>query len=335
MLSSIPSPSSDSLPIVGVRYYGVMIALGVLAGAWLARKRWRMRGHDPDELADVFVWAVPAGLIGARMYHVVTDYGSRYCGQPKCSGSLWPEAFLIWKGGLGIPGGLLLGVLVGLLAARAAKIDIPSGMDAVAPAIPLAQAIGRLGNWFNQELFGGPTTLPWGLKIDATHRPPEFAGSETFHPTFLYEGLWNVGLMLVLLRIDATRKLKPGKLFVGYVLGYFTGRLWVESLRIDEATHLFGFRVNTVLSVTMIVIGFVWFVRGGPFQNAEARAAALGVEPWEFASAPDDAGSERSEFAQHDVAERGPQDAGPGAEIGVAEPDEREAGVGVDPDEGA
>lgn len=339
MLGTIPSPPSDALPIIGVRYYGLMIALGVLAAVWLARRRFAQRGIDPDLMADIAVWAVPAGLIGARAYHVITDYGTRYCGTPECSGSLFPDAFLIWKGGLGIPGGILAGVVVGILAARHYGVPIGRGLDAVAPALPLAQAIGRLGNWFNQELFGRPTDLPWGLRIDDPAAlfalPAEYQGETVFHPTFLYEGLWNLGLMFLLIKVDATRRLRPAKVFWLYVFGYGLGRLWVEGLRIDEATLVGGLRVNTWMSLVIMVVALAMVLRGGPFQDDEARAASLAVTPWVEPTEGTPSGSEAAQLVEDDVAQSGPQDAGPGAEVGVAEPDEGELRVGVDPDEGA
>lgn len=358
MLGVIPSPPSDAVPVLGVRYYGLMIALGVLAAVWLARRRFARRGIDPDLMADIAVWAVPAGLIGARLYHVVTDYGTRYCGEPDCTGSLFPDAFAIWNGGLGIPGGILAGVVVGLLAGRHYGVPLRPGLDAVAPALPLAQAIGRLGNWFNQELFGRPTDLPWGLRIDNPavlgNLPPQYRGETVFHPTFLYEGLWNIGLMFLLIRLDAPRRLKAGGVFWLYVFGYGLGRLWVEGLRIDEATELAGIRVNIWMSLAIMVVALVGLVRGGAFRSAEDRAAALAVTPWtgDVGSAATPAGStgsaespegaagaegasEAGELGEDDVAEGGPQDARPGPEVDVAETHEGEAGVGVDPDEGA
>jgi prolipoprotein diacylglyceryl transferase len=266
MIASIPSPPSDTVPLIGIKYYGLMIALGVVAGVWLARKRFAERGYNPDLLSDIAVFAVPAGLIGARVYHVATDWNRTYS-----DGRWWPHAFQIWKGGLGIPGGVLFGTIVGLLLARKFKVNPKVGLDAAAPAIPLAQAIGRLGNWFNQELYGRPTNLPWALEIDPAHRPVGSTAA-TYHPTFLYEGLWNIGLMFVLLWIDKTQRLRTGKLFPLYVTGYFTGRWWVESLRVDTATELFGLRVNTVLSMVMIAVGLVWFAWGGPAATEEFPA---------------------------------------------------------------
>ena len=239
MLTSIPSPGSNSLG--PFQMYGLMIALGVVAAVELGRARWRSRGGNPDDLYAIAMWAVPAGLIGARLYHVLTDWRS-YEGR-------WLDALKIWQGGLGIPGGMALGIAVGVWVAHRRGARLPSILDAVVPALPLAQAIGRLGNWWNQELFGGPTSLPWGVRIDAANRPLEYIGSSVFHPTFLYEMLWNLALCGVLILIDRRRQLRPGNLLPLYVLGYFTGRLWIEALRIDEASIILGLRVNIWLSI--------------------------------------------------------------------------------------
>ena len=239
MLGSIPSPGSSTLG--PFHMYGLMIALGVVAAVELGRARWRARGGNPEDLYNIAMWAVPAGLIGARLYHVLTDWRS-YEGR-------WLDALKIWQGGLGIPGGMALGIAVGVWAARRRGARLPSILDAVVPALPLAQAIGRLGNWWNQELFGRPTSLPWGVRIDAVHRPLDYIGATTFHPTFLYEMFWNLALCGALIAVDRRRVLRPGNILPLYVLGYFVGRLWIESLRVDTASVIFGLRVNIWLSI--------------------------------------------------------------------------------------
>ena len=251
LLASIPSPSDGTIGIgpLQLRAYGVAIAVGVLAAIEIARRRWAARDGDPDAIVDIAKWAVPAGVVGARLYHVATDW-YRFDDRP------WAALF-VWEGGLGIPGGLLAGVLVGALVARRRGLPVADLLDVVAPAIPVAQALGRLGNWFNQELFGRPTDLPWGLEIAPEHRPIEHLSAETFHPTFLYEGLWNLALAALLVLADRRWRLRPGQLFVGYVIGYASGRLWVEGLRIDEATTVLGLRVNTWVSGLTIVAALV------------------------------------------------------------------------------
>lgn len=248
MLVSIPSPGSNAIELgpLNLRMYGLMIALGVVAAVWLSRRRWAERGGDPEDMTTIALWAVPAGLIGARLYHVITDWKRYFPDRPV-------EALYIWQGGLGIPGGIALGVAVGLLMGRRMGIRLPVGLDAVAPALPLAQAIGRIGNWWNQELFGGPTDLPWALEVsDATALAAGYPAGTTFHPTFLYESLWNLGVFALLMWIDRKRVLRPGNVFVLYVGCYLLGRLWVEAVRIDPASLILGIRVNIWMSVVGI-----------------------------------------------------------------------------------
>src|SRR5262245_6509837 len=241
-----------------------MIALGVVAAVELSRKRWRDRGGNPDDIGTLAIWAVPAGLIGARLYHVITDWNRLYADHPG-------DIVKIWEGGLGIPGGILLGVTVGLLVARHLGMNLPVGLDMVAPALPLAQAIGRLGNWWNQELYGRPTDLPWGLEIDPEHRQGGYESFSTFHPTFLYEMLWNLALCLFLLWIDKKRVLRPGRLFVIYILGYGIGRLWVEALRIDTATRIAGLRVNEWMSLVIIAGASLFLILRGARRRPDDR----------------------------------------------------------------
>ncbi len=253
MFVSIPSPGSNTLG--PFHMYGLMIALGVVAAVELGRARWRARGGNPDDLYAIAMWAVPAGLIGARLYHVITDWRS-YEGR-------WLDVFKIWQGGLGIPGGMALGIAVGVWVAHRRGARLPNILDAVVPALPLAQAIGRLGNWWNQELFGRPTSLPWGIRIDAANRPLEYIGASVFQPTFLYEMLWNLALCGLLIAVDRRRVMRPGNVLPLYVLGYFIGRLWIEALRVDTASIIFGLRVNIWLSIIGIGGSLLTFaVRG-------------------------------------------------------------------------
>ena len=254
VLASIPSPPDNAIGIgpVQFRAYGLAIAVGALLAVEIARRRWAARGGEPEAIVDIAKWAIPSGLIGARLYHVLTDW-HRFDDRP------W-EALFLWQGGLGIPGGLVAGVIAGVVVARRRGLPVAELLDVVAPAIPVAQAVGRLGNWFNQELYGRPTDLPWGLEIDPEHRPPEHLLAETFHPTFLYEASWNLALAALLVLAGRRLRLRPGQLFVGYVIGYATGRLWVEALRIDEATTIAGLRVNTVVSACTIGVALVVLV---------------------------------------------------------------------------
>lgn len=254
VISSIPSPSFNTLHLgpLQLRLYGLMIALGAVSAVAFMSRRWERRGGSADDVSAIAIWAIPGGVIGARMYHVATDWKT-YRGH-------WPDALAIWHGGLGIPGGILGGVLVGVFVGYRRRLPIAPMMDMVAPAFPLAQAIGRLGNWFNQEVFGRPTTLPWGLKIDPSHRPAGYQQFATFHPTFLYEGLWNLALIVMLLLIERRKRLRPGELFNLYVLGYAVGRLWVEELRIDKASLIFGIRINLWVSGLTIVGAIAVFI---------------------------------------------------------------------------
>jgi prolipoprotein diacylglyceryl transferase len=224
-----------------------MIAIGVIVAVRIWGKRMTLIGvGGPEEAASIATWAVPAGVIGARLYHVATEW-DRFSDD---LGSI----FKVWKGGLGIPGGILLGVIVGVMVAKKRNMDIGQVLWAVAPAVPVAQAIGRLGNWWNQELFGRPTTLPWALKIDADKMPDGYAPGTLFHPTFLYEALWNLALAVVLVIVG--RRLmtsRPGRLMALYVGGYGLGRFWVEGLRIDPTKSGGGLRLNQWIAIAMIV----------------------------------------------------------------------------------
>ncbi len=252
LVGAIPSPPSNAIGIgpLQLRAYGLAIAVGVLVAVWVAQRRWAARGGNPADISYLAMWSVIAGLVGARAYHVLTDY-QRFQGR-------WPHALAVWEGGLGIPGGLLAGVVTGVVLARRRGLPAAQLLDVVAPTIPLAQAIGRLGNWFNQELFGRPTTLPWGLRIDPEHRPDGYEQFSTFHPTFLYEALWNLALAGLLVLYERRRPgARPGTLFALYVGGYGLGRLWVEALRIDDATRLAGMRVNIWVSLLAITASIV------------------------------------------------------------------------------
>ena len=254
-VASIPSPPSSSLHIGPLRVtaYGLMIGLSVAAAVWLAGRRAEERqAASKDDIAAVGMWAVAGGLVGARLYHVVTDWD-------RFASDLWAIPAL-WRGGLGIPGGLAGGVIIGLVAAHRRGIDIRVMLDITAPAVALAQAIGRWGNWWNQELFGRPTSLPWALQIDDAHLPAGYASGTTFHPTFLYESMWSLALCGVLLLTDRRAWLRPGRLFAFYLGGYFLGRLWVEGLRIDPAPEIAGLRWNQWMSMIVLVGVTAFFI---------------------------------------------------------------------------
>ena len=261
MIASIPSPSFNSIDIgpLSLNMYGLMIALGVVAAVWLFGRRLIERGVGTmDDASSIGLWSVLAGVIGARLYHVVTDW-HRF---EDDLGSI-PA---VWEGGLGIPGGLLFGIPVGLYLANRRGINPALTATCAAPAIPLAQAIGRWGNYFNQELYGRSTDLPWALEIDAEHLEPGYAVGTTFHPTFLYESLWSLGLVFVLLWIDRRFRLRDGSLMAIYVIGYGIGRFWVEGLRIDPADELGGLRWNQWVSLAAIAGGLIalWILEHRP-----------------------------------------------------------------------
>ncbi len=265
MLMSIPSPSSGSLDLgpITLRMYGFMIALGVIAAVWLMGKRFMSKGINPDHASGLAMWVVPAGIIGARAYHVITDW-RRFEGN-------WGEAVQIWRGGLGILGGVIFGLVAAFFYCRKHDLDLKEVIDVVAPALALAQCIGRWGNYFNQELFGRPTNLPWGLQIDQRKRPIEYVAEDTFHPAFLYESLWNALVVLILIKLGKSGKLPSGLLMAAYFAFYSIGRLWIEALRIDEATNIAGLRVN-IWVFTAVLISSISFVVLKTKQHAEANS---------------------------------------------------------------
>jgi prolipoprotein diacylglyceryl transferase len=203
VIASIPSPPDNGIQIGPflLHAYGVLYAVAVVAAVIITRRRWAARGGDPELVDEVALWGFPAGLIGGRLYHVITSWNE--------VPHTWWGPFAVWKGGLGIWGGIALGVIVGLWRVKKRGADVPAFMDAGAPALLVAQSIGRVGNWFNQELFGKPTNLPWGLKIDPEHRPAQYAHDATFHPTFLYEIVWNLSLAGFLVWLGHHRGIRP------------------------------------------------------------------------------------------------------------------------------
>lgn len=255
----IPSPSRNLVHVgpFPIRFYALCIIAGVIAAAIIGDRRFVARGGRKGAIADVATWAVPFGLVGARIYHLATN-PELYWGK---NGQGTVAALKIWDGGLGIWGAVVFGALGAWLACRHYKLSFAMVADSLAPALPVAQALGRWGNWFNQELYGRPTDLPWALRIDPAHRPAGLEQVATYHPTFLYEALWNLALIAVLLRLERRWPARPGRLFALYVGGYALGRLWVESLRIDHANTFFGLRLNVWVSVVVLVLVAGFFVR--------------------------------------------------------------------------
>ena len=269
----IPSPSSNGLHLGPFFFhaYGIAYVFAVLAAILITRRRW----PQPDLVNEVALWGFPAGLIGGRLYFIITTPGQ--------VPDHWWGVFAIWQGGLGIWGGIACGTLAGLWVLRRRHADIPAFMDAAAPGLLVAQAIGRIGNYFNQELFGGPTTLPWGLQIDPAHRPSGYAQYATFQPTFLYEIIWNLSLAGFLVWLGKTRRVRPPGLFALYVAGYSGFRIFEETLRIDTSNHVLGLRLNFFVATTLCIGGLLWFVaiqRGWHFRRAAGTLGLAWIVVW-------------------------------------------------------
>jgi len=261
-LYSIPSPHNGTVDVgpFSIHLYGVMLLLAIAACLALTGYRWVRWGGDWDLVFRVAVWGVAFGIVGARLYHDVTSWS-----EVKAIDAWWAP-FAVWKGGLGVWGGILFGVLAGAWIVHRSGNSVRLFMDAVAPGLLLAQGIGRWGNWFNQELFGKPTSLPWGLEIDEAHRG-SYIQYTTFHPTFLYEFIWDVVGVIVLLLVDRMFRIRRPALFALYVSWYCVGRFFEELLRIDPAHEYLGLRLNAYVSIVVFVLStafFIWwqFIRG-------------------------------------------------------------------------
>ncbi|RCK71112.1 prolipoprotein diacylglyceryl transferase [Desertihabitans brevis] len=305
----IPSPPTGVWEVFGfpVRAYALFILLGIVVAWVVGSRRWRARGGDPETLETVVLVAVPMGIVGARIYHVITD-AQLYFGPGRDP----VRALYIWEGGLGIYGAVALGAVGVWLVARRRGASFLAIADALAPGVVLAQAIGRLGNYFNQELFGRPTTLPWALQIDPEHRPAGYEEFATFHPTFLYELLWNVGVFLVLVWAGKRFALGRGKTFALYVTLYSLGRFFVEAVRIDPANEFGGIRLNNFTSLAIMLAALAWFV----WLLRRRPGLEESVEPGrEAREAEDDEAAEPAERVEEPRPRRsaGTADAGGGA----------------------
>lgn len=258
MLAYIPSPSKNAFHLdvgglhLSLHMYGLMLALGVLAAYKIAEIRYAKQGRDPNDIGRIAVVTVVAGVLGARIYHLFTGY--------KWDQDGIAGAFQIWKGGLSIWGAVAGGAIGVVVMCRRYHLDTLAVCDAIGPGVVIAQAIGRWGNWFNQELFGKPTTLPWALKIDVDHRPPQYLTSATFHPTFLYESLWCVLVFATIVWAERRFSFRKGQAFMLYVSMYTFGRVFFEAMRSDPASRIFGVRFNLLLSAALCVGFAVWFV---------------------------------------------------------------------------
>jgi prolipoprotein diacylglyceryl transferase len=272
-LAYLPSPKSGIIHIgpLPLHAYGLMLALGVMAAAYIAEKRWVARGGDPKEIGQIAVPVVISGIIGARVYHLFTGYS-------------WSQHGLIgtveiWKGGLSIWGAVGGGLIAVIVLARKRHLDLYMLMDVIAPGLLIAQAIGRWGNYFNQELFGRPTDLPWALEIDPSHRPAGYTNYKTFHPTFLYESLWCLLAFGIIIWAERRFRFRRGQTFALYAALYTFGRIWFEALRIDDATKVFGIRFNLLLTIILCAGSTIWFVMLGRRAPAAPEPAPSVEEP--------------------------------------------------------
>jgi prolipoprotein diacylglyceryl transferase len=279
-LATIPSPDQGvwHLGPIPVRAYALCIIAGIIVAIWWGERRWVARGGTKGTVVDMAVFAVPFGLVGGRLYHVITD-PELYFTEGK---NPW-NAFAIWDGGLGIWGAIALGAVGALIACRRKGVPLPAMADAIAPGIVVAQAIGRIGNYFNQELYGAHTDLPWGLEVYQRFNPDDpnnlLNGVATghiplpespVHPTFLYELLWNLLVALLVVWADRRFKLGHGRAFALYVAGYTVGRGWIEMMRTDTANHILGLRVNVWTSILLFIAAVVYFVLAGKRGPREA-----------------------------------------------------------------
>ncbi|MER6323492.1 MULTISPECIES: prolipoprotein diacylglyceryl transferase [Streptomyces] len=289
-LAFIPSPSRGVLYLgpIPLRGYAFCIIIGVFVAVWLGNKRWIARGGRSGTVADIAVWAVPFGLIGGRLYHVITDYQLYFS-----EGRDWVDAFKVWEGGLGIWGAIAFGAVGAWIGARRRGVPMPAYADAVAPGIALAQAIGRWGNWFNQELYGKPTDLPWAVEITST-ADGRLPG--TYHPTFLYESLWCIGVALLVIWADRRFRLGHGRAFALYVAAYCAGRFWIEYMRVDDAHHILGLRLNNWTALFVFLLAVLYIVLSARMRPGREAVVEPGAE-----SAGGDAGPEGEKDAKEDA----------------------------------
>lgn len=302
--AGIPSPSSAVwyLGPIPVRAYALCILTGVFVAVWWSDRRYRARGGRPELVLDVAIVAVPAGIVGARLYHVISSPDD-YFG-PNGDLARIPQT---WQGGLGIWGGIAGGVLAGVLLLRHRGLRVAPLADAVAPTLLVAQAIGRLGNWFNQELYGSPTTLPWGLRIDDAHLPAgsTYPPGTLFHPTFLYEALWNLAGAVLLVwigrRMLAHSGVTGGRLLWVYLMVYTAGRVWIEMLRIDEAETVLGLRLNVWTSIVIFLVGAIGLAL------SSRRPLSDAIDKPERGARKDRSAAEEDDPAEDDL----PEDASP------------------------
>jgi prolipoprotein diacylglyceryl transferase len=255
----IPSPSQSvwQLGPFPLRAYALCILAGIFLAVWLGNRRFIARGGIDGQVTDIAMWAVPFGVIGGRLYHVITDYEIYFSE----GGKGFLGALRIWEGGLGIWGAIALGGVGAWIGAKQQGVAFAPFADSIAPGIAFAQAIGRFGNWFNQELFGRPTTLPWGLQIDTANRPTNFTQFETFHPTFLYEALACAAIGFYLIWADKRYVMGHGRVFALYAAMYCAARGLIETVRIDDAHLILGIRLNVFTALIVGAGAMLYLVR--------------------------------------------------------------------------
>jgi prolipoprotein diacylglyceryl transferase len=349
----IPSPSINSFHVgpLDIHFYALGYIIGITLAILITRRRWRALGGDPDVVNDLALWVVPAGIIGGRIYFDITT--------PADIPHVWYGVFAVWTGGLGIWGGVALAAAVGAWRLRKLGITVGPFANAIAPGLLVAQAVGRIGNYFNKELFGGPTTLPWGLEIPYQYRlsggiPAQDLHFSTFQPTFLYELIWDLALAAFLVWLGHHARIKPWGLFALYVAGYSAFRIFEEALRVDSSEYFLGLRLNMFVAVALTVAGLVWFlmvqrrperpytvltpgapeaaggVAASPEDASPAEASPADASPEEAIPAEasaDEAGQESG--AEHEGPQAGGQEAvgsqvtadvsGPAADAGAAD----------------
>ena len=304
----LPSPPINSFHIgpLDVHFYALAYLVGIALAVILTRRRWSAVGGDPELVGEIALWVVPAGIIGGRIYFDITT--------PMDIPHVWYGPFAVWSGGLGIWGGVLVGGLVGVWRLRRRGVSPALFADAMAPGLLIAQGVGRIGNYFNKELFGRPTSLPWGLEIPYQYRvaggiPAADLHFATFQPTFLYELIFDFAWAGVLIWLGYRYKIKPPGLFALYVFGYSAYRIFEESLRIDSSVHIFGLRLNMYIASVLAVIGAAWFYR----TQRRPERALVAVGPADRApadAAPDPGPGEPARDSAEQA--RDPEEAAPG-----------------------
>jgi prolipoprotein diacylglyceryl transferase len=309
----IPSPSISGFHIgpLEIHFYALMYLVGIALAIIITRRRWVAKGGHADLVGDVAIWSVPAGIIGGRIYFDITT--------PMDIPHAWYGVFAVWSGGLGIWGAILVASLVGAWRVRRTGASVAVFMDAVAPALLVAQGVGRIGNYFNKELFGKPTSLPWGLEIPLAYRPPGYTGYSTFQPSFLYELIFDLALAAALVWLGHHLRIKPPGLFALYVGGYSAYRIFEETIRIDSSKYILGMRLNFWVALILTLIGLGWFawtqvkgkhsydeVAGGPPPDvtAEAQEAVPAGETAQAVVVADDGETAQAGDEPYAVSER-------------------------------